>query len=135
MQRRTRARREGGGEHGSALAEFVLVCAVLVPLVLAILQVVLVWHVRSTLTAAASEGARHGAAYLNTPADARQRTATIIDETFGPGLAARVSASGATVDGQPAVVVHIEAAVPVLAFWGPRVGLSVDGHAVKEVLP
>ena len=49
-------------ERGAAVVDFVLVLVVLVPLFLGILQVALVLHVRNTLTAAASEGARYAAA-------------------------------------------------------------------------
>ena len=48
----------GRGERGAAVVDFVLVLVVLVPLFLGLLQVGLVLHVRNTLTAAASEGAR-----------------------------------------------------------------------------
>ena len=48
-------------ERGSAVVDFVLVMVVLVPLVLGIAQVGLVLHVRNTLTAAASDGARSAA--------------------------------------------------------------------------
>jgi hypothetical protein len=56
------------GERGSAVVDFVLVLVVLVPLFLGIVQVALVLHVRNTLTAAASEGARYGAT-VNRPPD------------------------------------------------------------------
>ena len=54
-RRRADPRRD---EDASAVAEFCLVMVVLVPLVLAIVQVGLVLHVRNTLTAAAADGAR-----------------------------------------------------------------------------
>ena len=62
-----------------------LVCVVLVPLFLGIIQVGLVLHVRNTLAAAASEGARY-AATVDRPADggaARTR------EQIGGALAGR----------------------------------------------
>ena len=48
-------------ERAAAVVDFVLALVVLVPLFLGILQVALVLHVRNTLTAAASEGARYAA--------------------------------------------------------------------------
>ena len=50
--------RPSAADRGSAVVDFVLVMVVLVPLVLGIAQVGLVLHVRNTLTAAASDGAR-----------------------------------------------------------------------------
>jgi Flp pilus assembly protein TadG len=122
-------------ERGSALVDFALVSVVLVPIIFAILQVALIWHVRTTLTSAASEGARFGAAYTNTADDGRQRTAEVIDRTFGREFAAQVEASRADLAGQPVVTVTVSAQVPVLAFWGPTVHVEVQGHAIQEVLP
>ncbi|MGA9343523.1 MAG: TadE family protein, partial [Nocardioidaceae bacterium] len=63
MSRRTDDRRS---QRGSAIADFALVSVVLVPLFFGILQLALIWHVRTTLTSAASEGARYGAAFDRT---------------------------------------------------------------------
>ena len=49
------------GDRGSAVVEFALVTPLLLLVALAVLQVTLALHVRSTLTAAAAEGARAGA--------------------------------------------------------------------------
>lgn len=122
-------------EDGSAIADFALVSVVLVPLFFGILQLALIWHVETTLTSAASEGARYGAAYDRTTADAARRTGAVIDETFGTDFADQVSARDTTVSGQPGVEVDVAAQVPVLAFWGPTITVSVSGHAVKEVVP
>ena len=61
--------RPSAADRGSAVVDFVLVMVVLVPLVLGIAQVGLVLHVRNTLTAAASDGARSAATLGSTPAD------------------------------------------------------------------
>ena len=61
-------------ERGSAVADFVLVLVVLVPLFLGILQVGLVLLVRNTLASAASEGARYAATRDRGPEDGRART-------------------------------------------------------------
>jgi len=123
------------GERGSAIVDFVLVAVVLVPLFFAILQLALIWHVKSTLTAAASQGAHYGAGYQHTPAQGAARTRAIIEETFGGDLRDRVWARATQVDGQPGVEVDVAAKVPVLVFWGPWLTVSVSGHAVTEVLP
>jgi Flp pilus assembly protein TadG len=122
-------------ERGSAIVDFALVSVVLVPLFFGVLQVALIWHVKTTLTSAASEGARYGATYNRTAADGARRTSGVIDDVFGSGLTDDVSAHDTAIDGQPAVEVDVHAQVPVLAFWGPTVTVDVSGHAIKELLP
>lgn len=108
---------------------------VLVPLFFAILQLALVWHVKSTLTAAASQGARFGASYQHTPAHGAERTRSIIADTFGEDFRDQVSARQTMVAGQPGVEVHVTAQVPVLVLWGPTLSVSVIGHSITETLP
>ena len=122
-------------QRGSAIADFALVSVVLVPLFFGVLQLALIWHVKTTLTSAASEGARYGATYNRTILDGESRTRTVIDDTFGGGFADTVSAGETSVAGQPCVEVRVTADVPTLGFWGPRISVAVTGHAVKEVLP
>lgn len=131
---RTRDRRRSS-ERGSAITDFTLVSVVLVPLFFAIFQLALIWHVKSTLTSAASEGARYGAAYNRTTQEGADRTAQALAETFGADFDAAVSAGATRVDGQPAVQVTVNAEVPVLAFWGPTIKVESTGHAIKEILP
>jgi Flp pilus assembly protein TadG len=123
------------GERGAAVVDFVLVMVVLVPLFLGILQVALVLHVRNTLTAAASEGARYAAA-ADRPLEAgaartRQQIAGALAERF----AEEVVAVPATVRGAPGVEVRVAADVPALGLWGPAVRLVATGHAIEEVPP
>jgi Flp pilus assembly protein TadG len=125
----------GRSERGSAIVDFALVSVVLVPLFFGVLQVALIWHVKTTLTSAASEGAHYGATYNRTAADGGRQTRATIQDVFGSGFSDRVSAHDTSVDGQPAVEVDVRAHVPVLAFWGPTVTIDVSGHAVKELLP
>ena len=122
-------------EGGAAVVDFVLVVVVLAPLLLGILQLGLVLHVRNTLTAAASAGARFAATVDRTPADGVVRTRQMIDGALAARFADRVSAASTRVAGAAGVVVHVEASVPPLGLWGPPVNLAVDGHAVKESLP
>lgn len=140
MRRRRPGRRACGSrrersQRGSAIADFALVSVVLVPLFFGIMQLALIWHVKSTLTAAASQGAGYGASYLHTPGDGAARTRAIIRQTFGVGFSDRVTSAATSVAGQPGVEVRVAAQVPVLVFWGPTVTVSVSGHAVQELLP
>jgi Flp pilus assembly protein TadG len=123
------------GERGAAVVDFVLVLVVVVPLFLGILQVALVLHVRNTLTAAASEGARY-AATADRPAEAgAARTRQQIAGALAARFARHVTARPATVDGAPGVQVDVTAEVPPLGIWGPAVRLDVSGHAVEEDAP
>jgi Flp pilus assembly protein TadG len=122
-------------ERGAAVVDFVLVVLVLVPLLLGLVQVGLVLHVRNTLTAAASEGARYAATVDRGPAEGAARTRQQIGEALAGRFARQVSAREVVVDGVPGVRVDVRADVPPLGLWGPAVTLDLSGHAVEEVLP
>lgn len=114
--------------------DFVLVAVILVPLMLGLLQVGLVMHVRNTLTAAASEGSRHGAGLNRSLADAEQRTREQIRGVLAGRYANSVRARRITVDGVGLTQVQIQVRVPALGVWGPAVELDVRGHAVTETV-
>jgi len=114
------------------VVDFVLVLVVLVPLFLGVLQVGLVLHVRNTLTAAASEGARYAATRDRDAAAGIARTREQIRGALSDRFARSVTAHAATVEGVPGMVVEVDAEVPALGLWGPAVRLEVSGHAVEE---
>ena len=120
---------------GAAVVDFTLVSVVLVPLLLGIIQVGLVLHVRNTLAAAASAGARYAATVDRGPADGVAKTRQMIDGILATRFAEDVSAAQTQVDGYPGVVVAVQADVPALGLWGPAVHLEVEGHAVEEAVP
>ena len=122
-------------ERGAAVVDFVLVLVVLVPLLLGLLQLGLVLHVRNTLTAAASEGARYAATVDRGPAEGAARTRQQVRDALSGRFARHVSAREVMVDGVPGVRVDVRAEVPPLGLWGPAVRLDLSGHAVEEVLP
>jgi Flp pilus assembly protein TadG len=123
------------GDRGAAVVDFVLVLVVLIPLFLGLCQVALVLHVRNTLTAAASEGARY-AATVDRPTEAgAARAREQISGALAARFARRVVARPATVRGAPGVEVAVTADVPPLGIWGPAVRLTVSGHAVEETEP
>ena len=107
----------------------------LVPLVLGIAQVALVLHVRNTLAAAASEGARASAPLGASPADGAARTRSMIRAALDDRHAADVSSSWTTVGGVPGAEVEVRTRVPALGLFGPSVPLTVRGHAIREVEP
>lgn len=122
-------------ERGAAVVEFVLVMVLLVPLVLGIAQVALVLHVRNTLAAAASEGARASSPLGATPADGANRARSMIRAALDDRYADQVSSAWTTVGGLPGAEVEVRARVPALGLFGPSVPLTVRGHAVREVEP
>lgn len=108
---------------------------VLVPLVLGIVQVGLVLHVRNTLVAAATEGARYAATVDREPRAAVERTRAQIDGALAARFAEDVTVGTEVVAGVQTVVVRVRADVPPLGLWGPGVPLEVEGHAVEELVP
>ena len=131
MAERPSGRREGG----SAIADFVLVMLVLVPLVLGIIQVALVLHVRNVTTSAASEGAR-AAAVLDAPlAVGVERTRHQIRAGIADRFAEHVTARPMAVAGAPGVEVVVTSQVPALGLFGPSVTVTARGHAISEVEP
>jgi Flp pilus assembly protein TadG len=111
------------------------VMALLVPLVLGIAQVALVLHVRNTLAAAASEGARASSPLGATPADGAARTRSMIRAALDDRYAEQVTSSWTTVGGLPGAEVEVRARVPALGLFGPSVPVAVSGHAIREVEP
>ena len=126
-----RRRREGG----AAVVDFVLVTAVVVPLVLGVIHVGLVLHVRNTLTAAASDGARLAATADHGLTDGVARTRSVVSGILAGRYAEDVTAQATSVGGYPGVEVRVEAEVPALGLFGPSVVVSVEGHAVEEQPP
>jgi Flp pilus assembly protein TadG len=117
---------------GSAVVDFVLVSLVLVPLVLGIIQVALVMQVRTTLAAAATEGARYAATVDRDPAAGVARTRQQIDGALAARFASDVTGREEYVGGLRTVVVRVHAVVPPLGLWGPGVRIDVSGHGVEE---
>jgi Flp pilus assembly protein TadG len=123
------------GERGSAVVDYVLVMVLLVPLVLGIVQLGLVLHVRNTLAAAASDGARAGAPLGATSQDAVVRTRRMVSDSVSARFARSVRASETSVGGAPAVVVRVQARVPALGLFGPSVPIDVQGRALRQEEP
>jgi hypothetical protein len=125
--------RRGRRERGAAVVDFVLVLVVLLPLVLGIIQVALVLHVRNTLAAAASEGARQAATAGTGPGGGIATTREQIDGAISGRFADDVTARSVMVDGARGVEIVVRAEVPALGLFGPAVELEVSGFAVEEL--
>lgn len=120
-------------EHGSAVAEFTMVAALLVALVLGVVQLALGLHVRATLADAAAEGARHASLVGSDASAGVARTRELVSTALGPAYAERVTAGTATVAGLETIEIRVAAPLPVLGLVGP-VALEVTGHAPIESL-
>lgn len=118
---------------GSAVVDFVLIGALTTLLFAAVVQLVLVLHVRSTLVDCAAEGARYGALADSTPAAGAQRTRELITSALAAGFAEDVRAEATVVDGLPVVRVEVTAPLPLVGLLGPSGVITVDGHALAEV--
>lgn len=121
-------------ERGSAVAEFVLVGALLTALTLAVLQLGLALHVRNTVLDAAAEGARFAALADNTPGDGVARCRELITVAIGAEYAREVTASPANWHGHPAIAVTVRTTLPVIGLIGIGGALEVSGHAAVETL-
>jgi hypothetical protein len=118
-------------DRGSAVVEFALVTPLLLLVALAVLQATLALHVRSTLTAAAAEGARAGALAGSGLGVAEARTRDVLSDALGGDAAEDIRAARTRIDGVDVVRVQVTARLPLLGTLGPT-ALTVEGHAMAE---
>ena len=116
-------------ERGNAPAEFVLVSALLVALVLGALQVVMVGYARHVLTSAAAEGARMGSVMDATAVDAVAHTKAIIESSLSPQYSGQIAASQSSALGVPTIEVRVVAPFPAVGLWSLGGVMEVSAHA------
>jgi len=126
------ARRGESTDAGSAPVEFALISVLVVVLFLAVLQLGVALYVRNTLQAAATDGARFGAAAGREPDDASARTGQLVDSALAERFADHITARSDVANGVPVVVVDVRAALPVFGPWGPPGALHVRARAFEE---
>lgn len=126
----SRRRNPASGESGAAVAEFVMVVALLTAVFISVLQLALVLHVRNTLMDAAAAGARYGALADRTAEDGAQRTRGIVAESLSPPFAENVSAATFRVADANGVRVVIETSFPLMGFLPVAGDLTVSGEAL-----
>lgn len=119
-------------QRGSAPAEFVLVSALLVTLVLGLMQVVLVTQVRHALISAAAEGARYAGLVDGHPAGAIALTRELVGASLSPSYASDIRVETSQVLGLPTARVIIRAPFPALGLWSVGGILVVEAHAPLE---
>lgn len=125
----------GADERGSVVPEFVLVLIVLIPVVAAIVHLALVMHVRNTVTSAASDGARSGAARGATSDDAVSRTQMLISSAIARQFANEVQARRVVHEGLPMLRVTVRTQVPALGLGGPSTKVTAVAHAILQDQP
>lgn len=133
MPRPARHSNEGAedNERGSAVAEFVMVSALLIAVFLAILQLTFALHVRNTLLDAAASGARYGTLADRGPGDGIYRTQEIIRGALNDRFASDVQSTSTTVGGTPGLRITVRTAIPVFGLF-PFVGeFIVHGESVR----
>jgi Flp pilus assembly protein TadG len=121
-------------DRGAAPVDFVLVGGLLLtPLFLGVIQLGLDLHVRNTLVACASEGARYAANADRTLADGEARARQCITSSLRAPYAEDVHADVISNAGVPTVELTVRAPLPLVAFSGPSRALVVHGHALREL--
>ncbi|MCU1693290.1 MAG: TadE family protein [Frankiales bacterium] len=117
-------------DEGSAVAEFVMVSALVLALFVVVFQAGLALHTRNVLVSVAAEGARYAAnADVSSEALVRARVLDGIETAFTPALAARSTVNATETGG--IVEVEIRAPLP-LAFVPSPIRITVRGHAYEE---
>ena len=132
MVRRCRNHVRTSSESGSAVVDFVMVCALIIVVFVALLQVALGVYARNVLIDAAGDGARRAALVGGTEAEAQQRVRALSDAALRRGYVNTVSVSRVPSGDLMIVEVTVTAPLPVLGLLGPGGTLAVKGHAVDE---
>ncbi len=101
-------------------------------LFVAVLQLALVLHVRTTLVDAAAEGARLAARADSTPRDGVDRTAHLVTSSLSERYAQDVVAGTVTRDDVLLAEVTVTAPAPVIGLIGSAGTITVRGHAIME---
>jgi len=101
-------------------------------LFLAVFQLGLALHIRNTLIACASEGARFEARADARPHEGEARARQLISTSLSARYAENVTSETLMVDGIMVVQLHIEAPLPIIGPLGPDRLLSVKARAFSE---
>ncbi|SKC77704.1 TadE/TadG family type IV pilus assembly protein [Krasilnikoviella flava] len=120
-------------ESGSAVAEFVMVSALVLALFLAVVQVALAMHVRALAIDAAAEGARVAARADRDLASGAVRTQELLSAALGARYGDDVSVRRAVEGGLDVVEVTVQVPLPVVGLIGPSGVLTLEGHALEEM--
>ena len=118
-------------DRGSAIVDFVVVAPLLIAVALAVLQIILVMHVRTVLISAAAEGARAAALADSNPASGERRARAIIGESIAASAVERIEVHPVMSGGVMMMAVSIDARLPLIGLLGPT-AMHVQGHSLQE---
>jgi len=116
---------------GSAVVEFALVAPLVLILFAALVQLGMAGYVRTTLVAAAADGARAGASSGVLPGTATRRARAALADSLAAGVVVDVTEIRSREAGLELVTVDIRARLPLIGLLGPEV-MTVSGRALVE---
>lgn len=119
------------GQRGSAVAEFVMISALLLAVFMGVVQLALALHVRNTLLDAAANGARYGTLADRGPADGVERTREIITGSLNAGYASDVQGRTIEIGGRPGLEITVNAGIPMIGMIPLFARFEVRGEAVR----
>lgn len=122
------------GDAGAAVAESVMVMALVSVLFAGLLQLGLALHLRGTLVDCVGEGARFGALADRTPADGAERARELVRASLPASYADTVTAAEVHRGGLDVVEVTATVPLPLVGWFGGGT-MTVRGHGLVEVLP
>jgi hypothetical protein len=125
------------GDRGSAVVEFSLIMVLLLMLLYAVLQVAVLYYVRSVAGASAADGARYAANADAGPADGARRASQEIGRGLGSAMAARLPCTGEVVPDPASSLqiarVHCQGRIRSLLLpLGAFVQIRVTGQSFKD---
>lgn len=118
-------------DRGSAIVDFVLVAPILLALALAVVQLILVMHVRTVLISAAAEGARAASLADSIAVVGERRARAIIEESVAASVVENIEVQPVLRGGNMLMAIDIDARLPLIGMFGPTL-LHVQGHALQE---
>ena len=119
------------GSSGSATVEFALVAPLLLAVALAVVQLALTLHVRTTVTSAAAEGARAAALAGADLSAGERRVRSLLAHSIAGDVIDDITVRRDLRGGLVVVSVGVDARLPLIGLLGPTV-MHVDGHALAE---
>ncbi|MFC5426373.1 TadE/TadG family type IV pilus assembly protein [Brevibacterium otitidis] len=117
---------------GVAVAEFVMVSALLSLVFLAVIQLGLALHVRNTVIDSAVAGARLAARPDATGQQGAELTAQLISTSVSSRYADRIEVDYGRHSGEDIVTVTVTTPVPVIGLLGPTGTWELSGRALVE---
>jgi Flp pilus assembly protein TadG len=122
----------GARDAGSAVVDFALVGALLVGVVLALLQLAIAVHVRTTVVASAAEGAREAATAGGSVGSGVRRTQQLLRDSLPASYSAHVTGWYEDVGGLRSAAVQVRTPLPVIGLVGPSADITVVAHSPVE---